>query len=449
MGLNEGQEQGHRIDYGSSLCEHMPMDEYVDRLTPVSREVLKLAQQEATRLRHSEVAPEHLLIALASHSRSRSLAMLRELNANLSRLQQGARKTLGPARLTPFQSVGDSVRTRRVLDLAHAEASTFGSREIGTDYLLLGLIREGGASKDILANEGVSLYGVHKLLRSFDFRDGDQLPAVDLSRAPIMRSPAARAIRSLPIRPSRVFLGIVGITTLTGLFAYLNLPLPQIPVFLFVLGGWVISVCFHEFGHAAVAYIGGDTTVVNKGYLTLNPLKYTHRLLSIIFPIIFLILGGIPLPGGAVYVDRSVIRSRRMLSWLSAAGITAQAILILVLLIPYHLASLISSTAVAAHANFWGAYSLIIYLNLLGIVINLLPIPGIDGYGIIEPYLPFRITSWAERIRPYGFMILFIVLWLPNPISALIFFIAVGVSTLLGVDFGLVGLGFSLFRFWR
>ena len=56
----------------------------------------------------------------------------------------------------------------------------------------------------------------------------------------------------------------------------------------FVLIGWIISLCLHEFSHALVAYWGGDTTVKDKGYLTLNPLKYTDPLMSIILPLVFL-----------------------------------------------------------------------------------------------------------------------------------------------------------------
>ena len=67
---------------------------------------------------------------------------------------------------------------------------------------------------------------------------------------------------------------------------------------LFVFGGWMISLCLHEFGHAIVAYFGGDTSVKDKGYLTLNPLNYTDPGLSLLLPMIFLVMGGIALPGG-------------------------------------------------------------------------------------------------------------------------------------------------------
>src|SRR5512141_1826026 len=101
--------------------------------------------------------------------------------------------------------------------------------------------------------------------------------------------------------------------------------------FLVVLIGWVFSLCLHEFSHALVAYNGGDYTVREKGYLSFNPLKYTHPVFSIVLPLIFLLLGGIGLPGGAVYIETWRIRSRNTLSLMSLAG-PASNLLVAVLL---------------------------------------------------------------------------------------------------------------------
>ncbi len=61
----------------------------------------------------------------------------------------------------------------------------------------------------------------------------------------------------------------------------------------FMLSGWITSVCLHEFGHALAAHLGGDTEVARAGYLTLNPLRYSHPLLSIVLPVLFLVSGGL------------------------------------------------------------------------------------------------------------------------------------------------------------
>ena len=60
---------------------------------------------------------------------------------------------------------------------------------------------------------------------------------------------------------------------------------------LFVVAGWLVSLSLHEYAHALVAYRAGDRGVAERGYLTLNPLKYTHPVLSIVLPVVFLLLG--------------------------------------------------------------------------------------------------------------------------------------------------------------
>jgi hypothetical protein len=83
----------------------------------------------------------------------------------------------------------------------------------------------------------------------------------------------------------------------------------RLTVFPFVVAGWLVSVCLHEFAHAVAAYGSGDLTVRDKGYLTLDPLRYTNLQFSIFWRLIVLAIGGIGLPGGAVYVNTWALRS--------------------------------------------------------------------------------------------------------------------------------------------
>jgi Zn-dependent protease len=406
----------------------------------VAKEVLRSAQAEAARLHHSQVEPEHLIIALSAHRRAMSAAMFRDLDVDIPQLQQQLRKAAGVSGKGPFQIVPYSARLQRALVLAADEARVFGSQSIGTQHLLAGVIREGsGEAKGILAAQGISLYGVHRLLRTLDFRDGDQLPSFDVAKSPLMANPAIAALRRLPISVSPLFLLIVGATTMAGILTYFQI-VPIIFGFLFIIGGWVISVCLHEFGHAAVAYLGGDVDVVHKGYLSFDPRKYVNPLFSIILPIVWVLLGGIPLPGGAVYINRALIRTRRMNSLVSAAGPAMTLLSAFALWLPLILLSPIDPN----HQSFWGAWAFLTFLEFLGVIINLLPIPGIDGYGILEPYLPPNILSMANTVRPYGFLILVFLLMLPNPISRLFWGVIYGAAQLVGINMLLVIIGQSM-----
>src|SRR5262245_43702261 len=92
-------------------------------------------------------------------------------------------------------------------------------------------------------------------------------------------------------RPSPVFLGLVALWLVAGYLTWAEIGNTQVDVFVFVVAGWLVSLSLHEYGHALLAYRAGDRGVAERGYLTLNPLKYTHPLLSIVLPIIILLLG--------------------------------------------------------------------------------------------------------------------------------------------------------------
>ena len=91
----------------------------------------------------------------------------------------------------------------------------------------------------------------------------------------------------------------------------------------------------HEYGHAIVAYMLGDDSIIEKGYLTLNPILYAHSVLSVVLPLAFLLMGGIGLPGGAVYVNHLALRDYRYSSLVSAAGPAMTLFTLLLCLIPY------------------------------------------------------------------------------------------------------------------
>ncbi len=172
-----------------------------------------------------------------------------------------------------------------------------------------------------------------------------------------------------------------------------------------VIIGWIASVCLHEFGHAIVAYWGGDITVKDKGYLTLNPLKYTDIGYSLALPVVFLILGGIALPGAAVYINHTLLRSRGWNSAVSAAGPLMTGVVAIALALPFSL-----GWATDDHW-FWSALALLASYQVAALCFNLFPIPSFDGFGILEPWLPKPIQHNVRRWGRYGYLVLFAVLW--------------------------------------
>jgi Zn-dependent protease len=244
--------------------------------------------------------------------------------------------------------------------------------------------------------------------------------------------------------PSPIFLGLLVLAIGSGWALWTGIGSPGILAFLFIVAVWVISLCLHEFAHALVAYRYGDHAVVHRGYLTLDPLRYTHVVYSLILPLVFVLLGGIGLPGGAVFINRRALRSRFASSAVSAAGPLTNIVLAIGLAVALAVAL---ATGGFFHVDFWSAIAFLLFLQVTAAVLNVLPVPGMDGFGIIEPYLPQRWLVRAARVAPYAILILFALLWIPV-INQGFFTVIIDIVTFLGVPSGLIGAGYQLFRFW-
>ena len=204
----------------------------------------------------------------------------------------------------------------------------------------------------------------------------------------------------------------------------------------------LIRVDNHAQGRRLVEWV-----IAEKGYLTLDPLKYTHPVLSIVFPIIFLLMGGIPLPGGAVYINTHAIRSRFMLSFTSAAGPIATLLFGLLLASP--LVFYLGEATLTQNTAFWSALALLAFLQIFALFLNLIPFPGLDGFGILEPFLPVGILRVAYALKPFS-IILFFVLFIYSPLGQWLAEEVWRVMLWLNADSGwLVANGFDMFRFWQ
>jgi Zn-dependent protease len=181
-----------------------------------------------------------------------------------------------------------------------------------------------------------------------------------------------------------------------------------------ICAGWILSLCLHEFSHAIVAYWGGDTSVKEKGYLTFNPLKYADSGYSIVLPFLFLLMGGIGLPGGAVYINQHKLKNRWWQTAVSAAGPTANIFMALVLAIFFWVfaaSSLALDRQIDEDSYLLSGIGFLIYLQVFAAILNLLPIPGLDGYGIIEPWLSKHIRDKFDNFRQYSTLIIIGLFW--------------------------------------
>jgi Zn-dependent protease len=154
-----------------------------------------------------------------------------------------------------------------------------------------------------------------------------------------------------------------------------------------------------------------------------------------------LIAGGIPLPGGAVWINHGAIRSRPALSMVSLVGPLINLVLGVVLAWV--------ARAVAMPVGLLVGLSYLALVQVLAFLLNILPIPGLDGFGVLEPYLSHDTRALADKIRPWAPLAFFVLLIGVQEVSAVLF----GAGSAL---FGAVGgspvaasAGYSLFLFWR
>ena len=249
------------------------------------------------------------------------------------------------------------------------------------------------------------------------------------------------------IHVSPIFLIIVLTMIVTGLLAYTNQAGARLWIFLFVTSGWIVSLSLHEFGHAITAFRSGDRSVADKGYLNLNPLKYTNLFMSIVLPIVFLMMGGIGFPGGAVYINMAAIKDKRQRSLVSAAGPIATAGFAFILLIPFFFG--LDKSAGVDQSVFWSGLALLAFLQITALFFNLLPVPGLDGFGIIEPFLPPALMLKLRKVGGLFILAIFFLLFNDTPFRDAFWGAIRWLADLLNLNMRLIGNGFKLFQFWQ
>jgi hypothetical protein len=189
--------------------------------------------------------------------------------------------------------------------------------------------------------------------------------------------------------------------------------------FVFLMSGWVLGLCLHEYGHARAALLWG---LPRTGALTLDPLRAPNPVATMLLPALFTIMGGVGFPGG-VGMPGSLGRPPE--SGLSRGRQSA--------------------VAAAGSVLFQGT----------ALVLGLMPIPGLDGYDIVRPWLsgppaspPTAPWTFADQMARHSGLVLLGLFLISAAFTRPLFRASLLVTTVCGIDLADVIAGFRLVRLW-
>lgn len=399
------------------------------QFTPEVRRVLAIAGMKAKYSQVSAVTTEHLLLGIFLVEGGATYELFKALNINLPVVRSHLEAALNLSTEVRIEQVGLTPRVKSIITQAIEESRRLRHGQVGTEHLLLALLAHADLPPyAVLTELGITSEAILSHL-------GVQRRSIDL----------AWWYRWIPVSP--IFVLLLLITTIAGVLLYQQIGNPELMLAVFVMGGWLVTLVLHEFGHAIAALDGGDHSVRQKGYLTLNPFRYTHPFLSIVLPVAFVLAGGIGLPGGAVYIQTNRLRTKAWQSLVSAAGPFMTLGCVLLTSFPFLLG--IHTGSGNAPLEFWAGTALLAYLQITSLVITLLPVPPLDGFGILAPYLPASILNMVGRLGEWGFALLCFLLLVPNPVGTGLWALMNILSRWFGIDPSLASLGLNLFRFWE
>ena len=150
------------------------MADRFNRFTVRARKVLTLAQEEAQRLQHNYIGTEHLLLGLVREGEGVAAKVLTTLDVDLDVTRGRVEAIVGRGKRVVFGEIGLTPRAKKVIELAVDEARRLDHDYIGTEHLLLGLLREGsGIGAGVLEDLGVSLNRArHEVMQALNYATG-------------------------------------------------------------------------------------------------------------------------------------------------------------------------------------------------------------------------------------------------------------------------------------
>jgi Zn-dependent protease len=178
----------------------------------------------------------------------------------------------------------------------------------------------------------------------------------------------------------------------------------------------ILAITLHEAAHGYVARHFGDMTAYLEGRVSLNPLRHIDPFGTVALPLILLALtklfGGGIIFGWAKPVPVNFAKLRhpkRDMLWVAAAGPLSNLVMALIWALLLKLGLSVPGSYFALPLALMGAAG--VFFNIIIMVLNLVPLPPLDGGRILVSLLPHRLAWRVARIEPYGFLILIVLLF--------------------------------------
>jgi Zn-dependent protease len=173
----------------------------------------------------------------------------------------------------------------------------------------------------------------------------------------------------------------------------------------------IVGITFHEFSHAFIADTLGDRRPRALGRVTLNPGAHIDPIGALVF-----VLAGFGW-GRPVPVNVYALRPGRMgMAIVAAGGPAANVAVAVVAAVTFRVMETVGVSGFVLEL-----VAAIVFFNFVLAILNFIPIPPLDGYNIVLPFLPPRTAFTVQRYAPYGIIVLLVLLLLPNsPLNALL-----------------------------
>lgn len=204
----------------------------------------------------------------------------------------------------------------------------------------------------------------------------------------------------------------------------------------------IFAITLHEAAHGYVARHYGDMTAYMAGRITLNPLKHIDPVGTIIVPLTLFIISKLTMGAGFLFGWAKPVpvnfnqlrRPKRDMLWVAAAGPGANLFMACCWALIIKLGLILPESMYAKPMVLMGIAG--IEINLILMVLNLLPLPPLDGGRIAVSLLPHRLAYQFSKIEPYGFMILLLLL-MTGVLGAIVLPAIVVMKQLIAWSFGL------------